>query len=147
MPHRIEMTLNIVWLFLENQSSNKLSERNYVGLKLSSKKISFEKSHLIIFFLVSKEYKTNRGTRILSGDPISINSTMSNDSVIGEGEGSWHCVYSMLFVGYVFPNTLSEIFRFSWEKGWKFGVFQNSAGLSATSSTLFLSSKTCCKKK
>ena len=40
------------------------------------------------FFLVSKEYKTNRGTRILSGDPISINSTMSNDSVIGEGEGS-----------------------------------------------------------
>ena len=40
------------------------------------------------FFLVFKEYKTNRGTRILSGDPISINSTMSNDSVIGEGEGS-----------------------------------------------------------
>ena len=45
MPHRIEMTLNIVWLFLENQSSNKLSERNYVGLKLSSKifwKVSFD---------------------------------------------------------------------------------------------------------
>ena len=48
MPHRIEMTLNIVWLFLENQSSNKLSERNYVGLKLSSKifwKVSFDNEY------------------------------------------------------------------------------------------------------
>ena len=54
MPHRIEMTLNIVWLFLENQSSNKLSERNYVGLKLSSKifwKVSFAHCSKSSFFV------------------------------------------------------------------------------------------------